>query len=202
MAVSNKELEDEYRKRNEKVKLQVVALHRGWLPRQGHAERRRRQRATSTRTRPSTASASSARSTICRSIAIRRARRWWCRPPTSSVVQRQHRAVPRRPNRCTPRHILLKTEGKDEADGEEARRGAAGTGEGWRRFRGDLAEEGIGRRGIEGHRRRPGLLRQGADGAGVRDGGLRAAAGPDERAGARRSSDSTSSSVAREEGRR
>ena len=74
MAVSDAELEDEYKQRNEKVKLQVVALT---------ADKFRSQvtatdadiAPTSTRTRRSTASASSARSSTCCSTATRRGRR-------------------------------------------------------------------------------------------------------------------------------
>jgi hypothetical protein len=78
MAVSDAELDREYRKRNEKVKLQVVAF----------TADRFRDKVTLNDAdiaayfdahKASTASASSARSSSCCSIATRRARRWWCR---------------------------------------------------------------------------------------------------------------------------
>ena len=182
MAVSDTELEAEYRKRNEKVKLQVVALT-----------------ADSFRDKVSLSDADVAayfeahkaeyRVGEQRSIKYLLIDRDQVRlkivvPPERhpALLQRQHPAVPdagtdpRQPHPAEDRR-------QGRSGGAQARRGAAGAGEGRRRLR-RAGEEGVGRRGLEGHRRRPRLLRPRPHGARVRDRGVRDAAGADERSGA------------------
>ena len=114
MAVSDAEVEREFRTRNEKVKLQVVALTADAF----------RDQVTVTdadvaayfeRTRRSTASASSARSRCCCSIATRRCAKVTVPPADMQRYYNDNIAQYQTPEQVRASHILLKTEGKDEA---------------------------------------------------------------------------------------
>ena len=61
MTVADADVEREFKERNEKVKLQVVALTADRVPRPGHRHATPTSRRTTRCTRPTTASASSAR---------------------------------------------------------------------------------------------------------------------------------------------
>ena len=126
LAVADKELEQEYRRRNDKVKLAVVSFI-------ADSFRVRRPRATptsrptSTRTRPTSRFPRSARSATCCSTSRRCARRWSCRGRHRDGLQQQHRAVhDARTGARQPHPAEDRRQGRRGGEGEGRRRPQAG----------------------------------------------------------------------------
>ncbi len=86
------------------------------------------------------------------------------------------------PEQVRASHVLLKTDGKNEADVKKLAEEIAAKAKGGADFAA-LAKQYLGRRLEQGQRRGSRLLRQGRDGAGVRPGRLRHDARPGERPG-------------------
>ena len=86
------------------------------------------------------------------------------------------------PEQVRASHILLKTEGKDDAAVKAKAEDVLKQAKARRRLR-RAGEEVLGGRGQREERRRPRLLRPRPDGAGVRHRGVRDGAGPDQRPG-------------------
>ena len=181
MAVADADLEREYTQRNEKVKLQVVAL----------TADRFRDKVTVT-------DADIAAHFATRSAEYRRgeqrkiryllldrdqARQKVVVPPTD--VQRYYNDNIQQyttPEQVRASHILLETAGKNDADvkkrAEEILKQVK-SGADFAALAKKVSED----KGSSRQRRRPRLLRAGPDGAGVRRGRLQAAPGPDQRSG-------------------
>ena len=103
MSVSDKELEQEYRRRNDKVKLaRGQRSPRDSFRSTGDGDRRRRRRATSRRTRTTSGFRRSARSATCSSTSTRSARRSSCRRRTSSAPTTTTSSSTRRRSRSAP----------------------------------------------------------------------------------------------------
>ena len=99
---------------------------------------------------------------------------------TSSAPTTPTSSSTRTPSRCSVAHILLKTEGKDEADGAQAGRGVLAEVKARRRLR-RAGHEVLGRRGQQGKGGDLDFFGARRDGQAVRGRGLRAGAGPDQR---------------------
>ena len=91
LSVPDKELEQEYRRRNDKVKLAVVSFTADSVPVAGDRGGRRGRDATSTHTRTTSRFPRSARSATCWSTSTRCAPRSSCRRPTSKT---RNKALP------------------------------------------------------------------------------------------------------------
>ena len=179
MAVSDAELEREFKQRNEKVKLQVVALT---------ADAFRDKVTVTDADVAAHFDAHKAEYRVGEQRKIRmllldrdQARAKSTVPPTD--VQRYYNnniAQYQTPEQVRASHILLNTAGKDEAAVRKQAEESWQQVKGGRRLRG-AGEEVLRGRGQQGQRRRPRLLRPRPHGAGVRDRGVRAGARPDQR---------------------
>jgi peptidyl-prolyl cis-trans isomerase D len=177
LAVADKELEQEYRRRNNKVKLAVVSITADTFKIAGDGERRRGSRPTSPRTPPTSRFPRSARCAICSSTstpmrdegrrALRRHR---------TRLQQQHRAV-LDAGTGARQHILLKTEGKDDAAVKRPPPRTCSSRPKPAATFAALAKKYSEDEASAKNWRRPRLLRQGQDGARVRSGGVHAAPG-------------------------
>ena len=137
MTVTDEEVDAGVPRRNEKVKLELVALRRRHVPRQvtvtdaelapyfdAHKEQYRDRREAQDR-----ATCWSTSTRCAAEIAGRRARR-------SQRSYNDNIELYTTPEQVRASHILLKTEGKDEASVQGAGRGGAARGQGGRRLRG------------------------------------------------------------------
>ena len=184
MSVTDTELEQEYQRRNDKVKLAVVTLHRRQLPRRRStatdADVAQLLRRAQGRLQDSARSGRSGTCSIDVDAHAREDRRAAGR--RRARLQRQHRAVlDARAGARQPHPAQDRRQGRRGGEGEGRRRAEAGarpaptspsSRRNTRRTRRSAQE-----------RRRPRLLRPRPDGAGVRPGGVRAGAGPDQRSG-------------------
>ena len=113
MSVPDDEVAQEYKRRNEKVKLEVVELHGGQVPRQGRGDGRRHRvvlrRAQGRYPDPREAG----KSGTCWSTSTRSARRSTVPPSaTSSAPTTTTSSMYTTPEQVRASHILFKTEGK------------------------------------------------------------------------------------------
>ena len=179
--VTDAEVDEEYRRRNEKVKLDLAVFtanqfRAGIQPTDAEIEARFKANPETYRLPEKRR----VRYLAVTSEALRRPddgrRRRKSRPGTTRTA----RPTPT-PEQVRASHILFKTGGQGRGGGEEAGRGRPRQGQGRRRLR--RAGEAVLRgRPEQGRRRRPRLLRPRRDGAGVRRRGLGARGGQDERA--------------------
>ena len=102
LSVTDKELEQEYRRRNDKVKLAVVSVPDRQLPARRDRDRRRGRRPLRGAQGRLHGSPRSGRSATCSSTSTRSARRSSCRRPTSSAPTTTTSSSTRRPSRCAP----------------------------------------------------------------------------------------------------
>ena len=181
LSVPDKELEQEYRRRNDKVKLAVVSFTADSF------------RSQVTATDAEVASYFEAHKDDFKIPEKRKIRyllidvdalRAKVVVPPADIERAYNDNIEQytTPEQVRASHILLKTEGKDDAAVKAKAEDAAEAGEGRRRLR-RAREEELRGRGEREERRRPRLLRPRPDGAGVRSGGVRDAAGPDQRPG-------------------
>ena len=115
ITVSDAEVDEEYRRRNEKVKLELVSMPADDVPRGPARRPTRKWPTTSRRTRRVTASASGARSGTCWSTS--QEMRDDGRGAAQDVERSYNQNIDQytTPEQVRASHILLKTEGKDEA---------------------------------------------------------------------------------------
>ena len=180
MTVSDADVTAEYKKRNEKVKLAVVSFPADKFLTETTATdaeiaQQFEQHKNDYRIPEKRKVQYALLDTAGASATARRSRRRTC-----SATTRTTSSSTRRPNRSRASHILLKTEGKDDAAVKKQAedllakvKGGADFAELATKFSEDDSQQGQGRRS--------GLLPEGPDGPGVRHGRLRAAAGPDQR---------------------
>jgi peptidyl-prolyl cis-trans isomerase D len=157
VSVSDSDLEREYRNRNEKVKLQVVALtadkfrdkvtvNDADIASYYDAHKTEYRKGESRKIRYLLVDRDQLRSRI--TVTPQEIESYY----NSNIQQFQA------PEQVRASHILLKTDGKDEADRQKAGRGHPEAGESPRCGLRCTREEILGRRRIEGQRRRPRLL--------------------------------------------
>ena len=182
LSVPDKELEQEYRRRNDKVKLAVVSFTADSFRAQVTATdaevaellRRAQGRLQDSREAQDPVPARSTSTRIRAKVVV----------PPADIERAYNNNIEQysTPEQVRASHILLKTEGKDDAAVKakaedvlkQAKAGADFARAGEEEFR---------RRGEREERRRPRLLRPRPHGAGVRSGGVRDAARPDQRSG-------------------
>ena len=170
ISVPDQELEQEYRRRNDKVKLAVVSLT---------ADSFRAQVTASDAEVSSYFDAHKADFKIGEKRKIRYllidqdALKAKTVVPPADIERAYNSNIEQysTPEQVRASHILLKTEGKDDAAVKAQGGRPAEAGEGRRRLRG-AGQEVLGRRGEREERRRPRLLRPRPDGPGVRPGRL------------------------------
>ena len=181
ITVSDKELEDEYRRRNEKVKLAVVSFPADKF-REG-IEATDAELNTYYEAHKNELKIPEKRKVKYALVDMQAIRE--TTQVSAEDIQRYYEDNQQQystPEQVRASHILLKTEGERRRDGKEAGRGSARQGQGGSRFRG-ARDEVFRRRREQGQGGRPRLLPQGPDGAGVRQGCVLDEARRDQRSG-------------------
>ena len=180
MALADADVEREYKNRNEKVKLQVVALTADKFRDKVNVSDADVSRIYGAHT----AEYRKGEQRKIRYLLIDRDQmrsRVTITPQDIESYYNSNVQQFQTPEQVRASHILLKTEGKDEAAGTQAGRRHPEAGESARRGLRGPGQEIFGRRWVEGQRRRPRLLPQGPDGPRVRGRGVRDAARTDQR---------------------
>ena len=173
MSVSDADVAAEFRKRNEKVKLDVVPVTADAFKSQVTVTDAELAAVLREDEGQATASARSARSSTRCSTSTRCAQTITVPEAEIAAFYQQNLSQYQTPAQVRASHILFKTEGKDENAVQGAGRRRAEEGQGARRRLRRARQAVLGRRDQQRQRRRPRLLRPRPHGAGVRAGRVR-----------------------------
>ena len=141
MSLTDKEVEQEYRRRNDEGEAGHREHHCRRVSVTGDGGGRRAVRPISTHTRPTSRFLRRDASAICWSTSMRSGPKPSCRPPTSSEAYNANIEQYSTPEQIRASHILLKTEGKDDAAVKARAEDTAQAGASRRRFRRPREEE-------------------------------------------------------------